>query len=84
MMHHSGKHTIQWSPPLCKVYSSVAHSNGKKNGSRQGQKANTTVPTWSKSLFWPKLPDMREPPMESLLYIVCSITEHDHLMMNVV
>ena len=84
MMHHSGKHTIRWSPPLCEVYSSVAYTNGEKNGCHQGQIANTTVPTWSWSIFWPQPPDMREPPMGRLLYIICSITDHDHLRMNVV
>ena len=80
MMHHSGNHMIRWSPPLCEVNSSVAYTNGDKNGFNQGKIANTTV-SWT--IFRPQPPDMREPPMGRLLYILCSITDHDHLRMKV-
>ena len=56
MMHHSGKYIIRWSPPFCKVYSSVAYTNLDKNCCYLGKIANTTVPTWSWSIFWPQPP----------------------------
>ena len=83
-MYQSGKHTVRWIPPLCEVYSTVSYTNGEENGCHQGQIANMTVPTWSMSIFWQQSPDMREQPMGILLYIVGSITDHDHLKMNVV
>ena len=69
------QHTIRCSPPLCEVNSSVIYTIAEKNGYRQGQIDNTTVPTWSWSIFcqW-----------EAFLYIVCSITDHDLRMTNVV
>ena len=69
MMHHSGKQTNRWSPPLCEVYSSEAYTNGEKNGCHQVKIANTTVPTWSWSVFWPQPLDIGEPSMGRLLYI---------------
>ena len=39
MMHHSDKHTIRWSPPLCVVYSSVTYTNAEKNGSHMRVKS---------------------------------------------
>ena len=62
-------YSIEQSPSLSEVYSPVAYINGVKNGCHWSQIANTTVPIWSKSIFWPQPPDMQKPPMGRSLYI---------------
>ena len=50
-------------------HSSVAYTNGEKNGCHQGLIANTTVPTRSWSIFLAQPSDMRKPTMGRFLNI---------------
>ena len=43
MTHHSGKHTIRWTPTLGKIYSSVTYTNRDKK----------VVVSVKSAIFWP-------------------------------
>ena len=90
VFHNSWWAYIQWYTIQVSTQFGGVHHFAKSIAQWHTQMERETVvikvksPMRSWSIFWPQSPDMREPPMGKLLYITCSIADHDHPRMNVV